>query len=310
MADFAARLTGLRKQRGLRQVDLADAMGVAQTTIANYERKARFPDEQMLGRLADFFGVGMDHLLGRSVPVRDGGPNIATATADAPVLPEAASRCLQLLRSNHAEAALGLVQSAMRDGLSLGRVYREILQPALVETGRLWERGMLAVGEEHLISAATQGIMSRIAATPPAARASSTRPRCLVLAAAGETHLIGAGMVADLLRQDGWDAFFPGGNLGIRHVREAAAQIAPRLIAISVTMPGCLHAAADLIMALSVHGRRRAFHIIVGGQAFQRYPGLWREMGADATAEDAERAAEAARRLVPWTSGGSGRRKG
>ncbi len=45
MAVFASRLRELRTQRKLRQKDLAAKLGVAQTTVANYEQGSRFPGE-------------------------------------------------------------------------------------------------------------------------------------------------------------------------------------------------------------------------------------------------------------------------
>ena len=41
-------------------------LGLAQTTIANYEQGKRFPDEETLLKIADFFNVSMDYLFGRS----------------------------------------------------------------------------------------------------------------------------------------------------------------------------------------------------------------------------------------------------
>ena len=66
MIDFSSRLRELRASKSQRQKDLADVIGVAQTTIANYEQGARFPDEKILHRIADFFDVSLDYLLGRS----------------------------------------------------------------------------------------------------------------------------------------------------------------------------------------------------------------------------------------------------
>ena len=66
MADFASRLRELRKERGYRQADLATELGVAQTTVANYEQHTRFPDETMLLKIANLFGVSLDYLLGRT----------------------------------------------------------------------------------------------------------------------------------------------------------------------------------------------------------------------------------------------------
>lgn len=66
MSQFTIRLKNLRKKNNLRQQDLATKLGVARTTIANYEQGTRFPDKDTLNSLANFFNVSIDYLLGRS----------------------------------------------------------------------------------------------------------------------------------------------------------------------------------------------------------------------------------------------------
>jgi transcriptional regulator with XRE-family HTH domain len=100
-------------------MDLAQSFGVAQTTIANYEKKLRFPDERMLGRFADFFGVSMDFLLGRSDSMR--GPDEDTAEVrKEPAAPAAglAAEYLDTLRRLGFEAAMQLVDTAFATGNS------------------------------------------------------------------------------------------------------------------------------------------------------------------------------------------------
>ncbi len=67
MAIFAERLKLLRTQRGLTQQEVAEGIGVSRATIGGYEApsKQREPDFQLVRRLADFFGVSTDYLLGR-----------------------------------------------------------------------------------------------------------------------------------------------------------------------------------------------------------------------------------------------------
>ena len=75
---FSSRLRELRMLRGLRQKDLAAALGLGQTTIANYEKNLRFPDEKTLLKTADFFGTSLDYLLGRA-EARSSAPERADA---------------------------------------------------------------------------------------------------------------------------------------------------------------------------------------------------------------------------------------
>ena len=64
-------LKNIRKSRHLSQQDVADAIGIPVRTFCGYEREEREPTLEMLGRLADFFGVTVDELLGRTPQLFD-----------------------------------------------------------------------------------------------------------------------------------------------------------------------------------------------------------------------------------------------
>ncbi len=59
------RIRELRIEKGLRQKDLAEHLGVSQQTIGYYENWVNKPDPETLIKLADFFEVSIDYLLGR-----------------------------------------------------------------------------------------------------------------------------------------------------------------------------------------------------------------------------------------------------
>ena len=64
------RIAQLRKEQGWTQQTLADELGVAQQTLAHYEgARLRLP-ASLLTRLVRLFGVGVDELIGDSVPGR------------------------------------------------------------------------------------------------------------------------------------------------------------------------------------------------------------------------------------------------
>ncbi len=60
------RIRDLREDKDLRQSDLAEATGIDQRTISNYETGKTSPDAYALIKLADFFGVSIDYLVGRT----------------------------------------------------------------------------------------------------------------------------------------------------------------------------------------------------------------------------------------------------
>lgn len=63
---FSHQLKNIRKEWNLTQKELADSLNIAQSTIAMYENGKREPDTANLNKIADFFKVTTDFLLGRS----------------------------------------------------------------------------------------------------------------------------------------------------------------------------------------------------------------------------------------------------
>lgn len=60
------RISNLRKQKKLTQENVSKMLGIHRGTYANYEAGRREPDNETLHKLADFFNVSIDYLLGRS----------------------------------------------------------------------------------------------------------------------------------------------------------------------------------------------------------------------------------------------------
>ncbi|NLY91603.1 MAG: helix-turn-helix transcriptional regulator [Firmicutes bacterium] len=88
---FGARLRALREEQGLYQKDLAEKLGLTQKTISNNENNERFPDQKTLHKIADFFNVSIDFLLGRT-EIRNPNAIVAAHRSDDPMteLPESA----------------------------------------------------------------------------------------------------------------------------------------------------------------------------------------------------------------------------
>lgn len=66
MAEFAKVFKQLRLDRELSQSKLADYLGLSKSAVNMYERGDRRPDLETLERIADFFNVDMNYLLGYS----------------------------------------------------------------------------------------------------------------------------------------------------------------------------------------------------------------------------------------------------
>ena len=63
---FPQRLKALRKEKKLTAKELGEKFSLAESTISGYETGARKPDMDTINKFADFFGVSVDYLLGRT----------------------------------------------------------------------------------------------------------------------------------------------------------------------------------------------------------------------------------------------------
>ena len=61
---FKDRLKELRKEKNLSQTELAKDLEVSQRSVSSWETGFRQPDFETLEKLAKYFGVTSDYLLG------------------------------------------------------------------------------------------------------------------------------------------------------------------------------------------------------------------------------------------------------
>lgn len=59
-------LKQLRTQKGIYQKDLADYLHVSIATVSSYEHGVHNPDLDTLCRLADYYEISTDYILGRT----------------------------------------------------------------------------------------------------------------------------------------------------------------------------------------------------------------------------------------------------
>lgn len=97
------RLKELRIKKGVLQSDVAEYIGVNNSTYAYYERGTHNPTPETLCKLADFFGVTVDELLGRTPQLFD----------DARVPKTEVQELFDQLNVGEQERALGYMESML-----------------------------------------------------------------------------------------------------------------------------------------------------------------------------------------------------
>ncbi|MBR4728109.1 MAG: helix-turn-helix transcriptional regulator [Clostridia bacterium] len=63
--NFPLIITELRKSRGISQKEAAEKLGISQALLSHYEKGIRECGQSFLVRIADFYDVSVDYLLGR-----------------------------------------------------------------------------------------------------------------------------------------------------------------------------------------------------------------------------------------------------
>lgn len=66
MPTFGERLRLLRNNKELSQQDFAKQIGLSKSSVNMYERNDREPNLETLEKIADYFNVDLDYLLGKS----------------------------------------------------------------------------------------------------------------------------------------------------------------------------------------------------------------------------------------------------
>jgi len=204
---------------------------------------------------------------------------------------------LRHLLDMNTDLAYQYVQKNMDQGMTIKNVYLDILQPSLHKVGELWYRRMISVAKEHYMTAAVQNIIGRLY-SHLFSHKEPAKFSVTAVCAGDELHEIGMRMVADFFELSNWDSYFLGSNLPIQTIIDHLMENPTHLLAISATTSQNLLEVKELIQAIKQHETLKETKIILGGRVFNETPGLWKKLGADGHAIDAEQAVLLGKELV------------
>lgn len=80
---FGRRLKEVRLEKGLKQAEVAEILGIDDTTISKYENNKSQPDNEILKKLSGLYNCSIDYLMGKSNikrPLLEEGTNDSTTT--------------------------------------------------------------------------------------------------------------------------------------------------------------------------------------------------------------------------------------
>jgi methanogenic corrinoid protein MtbC1 len=209
---------------------------------------------------------------------------------------ELAREYLGALLKGERHRANQMILTAVAAGAPVKEIYLHVFQPTQYEVGRLWQVNEISVAQEHYCTAATQLIMSQL--YPHIFASEKSASTLVATCVAGDLHEIGVRMVTDFFEMDGWNTYYLGANTPAQAVVDMVVQRRAQVLGISATISFHLRAVGELIQRVRAHAACREVKILVGGYPFLASPELWRKLGADGGAPNAQEAITLAGRLI------------
>jgi methanogenic corrinoid protein MtbC1 len=228
-----------------------------------------------------------------------GHERVATGLSmlDPGLMPERlALRYIQAVIAGNAIPGMAIVLDAVDDGLSAQDAMLKVLLPAQREVGRLWHVNDISVAEEHMVTMTTQRLMAVLANRTM--RAPDSGRTAVAAAVTGNIHDMGIRAIAYLLEFDGWRTIYLGPDVPKSDIPAAIESFESDLVLLSLALSSQLPALQRTIEEV----RKRLGHgvkIMVGGNGLAGASELWKELGADGYAKNAESALIVANELVP-----------
>lgn len=209
---------------------------------------------------------------------------------------ELSRKYLDALLNLDRHSASRMIHNAVEDGVSIKNIYIHVFEASQHEVGRLWQKNLINVAQEHYCSACTQQIMGEL--YPYIFLQQPKLGKILATCVAGEMHEIGIRIIADIFQLEGWDSYYLGANTPTDSILETISDLKPDLVAISTSIHYNLPEVISLIKKIRKQTGRAELKIMVGGRPFQISPELWKKVGADFQAFNAVEAVKIANKII------------
>ena len=198
------------------------------------------------------------------------------------------------LAGDRREALRLVLVEGLGGGLTVTQLQVDVIQAAQRDIGRLWQQNRISVAQEHMATAISQVVMSRLfeegLPEEPVGR------KVLVACVEGELHEFPARLVADFLELAGFEVRYLGANVPVDDLARMVHAERPDLLALSVTMS--FNAPALRTAVERVRGEAPALPILVGGHALTWEPALAERYGVASCGPEPSCVVDKARELT------------
>jgi methanogenic corrinoid protein MtbC1 len=172
----------------------------------------------------------------------------------------------------------------------------DVLQPALIELGRMWERNEVCIAMEHFGTAFS---MRKLSALFNASQPEMGVPTVIAACVAGEMHELGLMITSLVLSRAGHRVIYLGANMPGAELAEAVRRVLPDAVVLSAPSASVTDALREAVATLRAEtDADRALLIGYGGMVFEQSPALRDTVDALYLGRDARSARDVLRQAL------------
>lgn len=214
---------------------------------------------------------------------------------------EWSDKLLAAMINANRDAAAELISQALSSGVEPRQVIADILDPAIVRLGRLWEEETMSLAQNFVASKIAEDALLRC--IPENSLNQHDKGALVIGNIEDDFHSLGRKTVGLFLSAAGWDVHDLGNDVPADELLEKALEVNACVIGVSAMMQTTalnIRKVRDLIDARGLTGQIK---LAVGGAVFNWRPDLVAEVGGDGTARNAVGADELFVRLKAQVRG-------
>lgn len=191
--------------------------------------------------------------------------------------------------------AAEIIDQALAAGFEARQVIADILDPAIVQLGRLWEDQTMSLAQNFVASKIAEDTLLRC--IPKMTGHLPTKGALVIGNIEDDFHSLGRKAVGLFLSAAGWDVHDLGNDVPAEEFLEKALEVNACVIGASAMMQTTALNIRRLRKLINDRGLAHRIKLAVGGAVFNWRPELVAEVGGDGTAHNAVGADELFMRL-------------
>ena len=198
---------------------------------------------------------------------------------------ELSDKMLDLMINADRAGAAEIIDQALAMGFDPTLVISNILDPAIVKLGRLWEEESMSLAQNFVAAKIAEDTLLRC--IPVCEASQYTKGAVVIGNVEDDFHSLGRRSVGLFLSAAGWEVHDLGNDVMAEQFLEKAIEVGACVIGASAMMQTTalnIRKLRDLIDASGLGGRLK---LAVGGAVFNWRPDLVAEVGGDGTAHNA-----------------------